>query len=755
MSFLDARSKFLSDESDENRKAMVNNRNKYRKMCRMKKRQYDQGNAAELLRLAKQNPREFWKKFKSKNKTNNLNKCNFFSHFQKLASMESLAGTEAKLEADKTFKEFSNVKVDSLDKQIDMAELNFAINDMKKQKACGEDMVFNEAIINSSFAIKYLILTIFNNLLSLEYFPNIWSEGSIVPVFKAGDINDSNNYRGLTLISCFCKLMTKIMNKRISEWAEKESKLHEAQYGFRKGRGTTDCIFILHGIIESALSKGKQLYAAFIDYEKAYDYLDRGLIWAKLLKEGLSSKCIRFFRNMYSKMIVGVRGDSRRFKSSLGVLQGEITSSVFFSFFINDLEDKLPEEYTGVDMFDVLIKIIMYADDQVVFSQTKEGLQKGLNNLFDYCKKWGLKVNAKKTKVVIFRKGGRTDKNTKFMYDNNELEIVSYFKYLGLIFSQTGSFAKGIQEIVSSARRALFGLKRMLSRNNEITIKLQIELFDLMIAPILFYGAEIWGFCKAEPIERFHLSFLKSLLGVKNSTANCFVYGELGVMPLHIERKFRIVKFWVRILNSNENSYLYKVYLDLLYLEIYSPEKITWVSLLKDLLFRYGFGYFWMLQKIDNPNSFLRTFKERISDIYKQEWQISVNETSSNRLYKHIKERFHFEPYLNLVNKAKRLHISKVRLSSHLFLIERGRWGTKKLKLEERKCEICNVLEDEYHCLIECVRFERERRGLLPPVLVNRPSMFEFVKFLKNKESFSRLGQLCRNILTEYRNQCI
>ena len=101
------------------------------------------------------------------------------------------------------------------------------------------------------------------------------------------------------------------------------------------------------------------------------------------------------------------------------------------------------------------------------------------------------------------------------MYDNNELEIISYFKYLGLIFSQTGSFAKGIQEIVSSARRALFGLKRMLSRNNEITIKLQIELFDLMIAPILFYGAEIWGFCKAEPIERFHLSFLKSLLGVR------------------------------------------------------------------------------------------------------------------------------------------------------------------------------------------------------------------------------------------------
>ena len=289
LSFLEARKKFQEENSDENRRIMVTKRNKYRKLCRNKKRQYDQKNAADYLRLAKQNPRDFWKKIKSKNKSSNTNKCNFFSHFQKLANMKSLAGKEAKSEANRIYENSSNVKVEALDKQISMTELNFAINDMKKQKSCGEDKVFNESIFHSSFAIKYLILTIFNNILSLEYFPELWCEGSIVPVFKAGDQNDPNNYRGLTLISCFCKLLTKIMNKRISEWADKEVKLHESQYGYRQGMAA-DCLFILHGIIESTLSKGKQLYAAFIDYEKAYDYLDRGIIWAKLLKEGLSSK---------------------------------------------------------------------------------------------------------------------------------------------------------------------------------------------------------------------------------------------------------------------------------------------------------------------------------------------------------------------------------------------------------------------------------------------------------------------------------
>ena len=80
----------------------------------------------------------------------------------------------------------------------------------------------------------------------------------------------------------------------------------------------------------------------------AYDYLDRGAIWAKLLKGGVSSKCIRLFRNMYSKMKLEMKGDNRYFDSTLGILQGEITSPIFFSFFVRDLEDNISEEAVGI-----------------------------------------------------------------------------------------------------------------------------------------------------------------------------------------------------------------------------------------------------------------------------------------------------------------------------------------------------------------------------------------------------------------------
>ena len=108
-------------------------------------------------------------------------------------------------------------------------------------------------------------------------------------------------------------------------------------------------------------------------------------------------------------------------------------------------------------------------------------------------------------------------------------------------------------------------------------------------------GMKYGVFCKAEPIERFHLAFLKTLLCVKSSTPSCFVYGELGVYPLHIERKYRIIKFWLKILNSSTESYMKKIYLDLLMFNVDFPEKVTWVSLLKKMLFEYGFGYVWLM----------------------------------------------------------------------------------------------------------------------------------------------------------------
>ena len=529
----------------------------------------------------------------------------------------------------------------------------------------------------------------------------------------------------------------------------------DAQFGFRKGRGTSDCLFILHGLIEILLAKGKKLFCCFIDYEKAYDYLDRAALFTKLSKLGVSSKCINVLKSMYTQMKLVVRGQNGEYFSPLcGLLQGESTSPVIFSLFVNDLESSLTHELIGTRVEDILIKLLMFADDMSILSETRDGLQAGMDNLKSYCTKWGITVSTHKTKVVVFRKGGRLGVRDHWHYGGEPIEVVSSFKYLGCCLTAGGAFTGCIQELTNSARRALFSLKTYFHKNPEISPSIQLKLFNAMIVPILGYCGEVWGLRKADPIEKFHLSFLKYVLCVKSSTPTCFVYGELGIFPLYIDRQLRVIKFWLKIISPStaSQSYMRKVYNELLYLNKEKPMLITWVYLVKNLLYRSGFGYVWENQSVSNENYFLTIFKQRLNDMCIQEWTAEVALTSDNRLFKHLKDKFCFESYLDINNRALRIAVTKIRLSSHVFMIERARWNVRKPDVSERKCITCNVIEDEYHCLLECPKFVNERRGCVPERLIKRPSMIEFIQFLNtmNLREQKMLGLLCFKVQKEY-----
>ena len=194
-----------------------------------------------------------------------------------------------------------------LDKDIDMIELDRSLNKLKKNKASGVDNIINEFLIFSTVRAKEVMLAIFNSILLTQHFPSIWVKGEIAPIFKKGCKFDANNYRGIVIISCLGKLFTTILNNRLNTWAESEGLLTESQFGFRRGRGTTDGLFVLHGLIEILLARNKRLYCVFVDYEKAYDYLNRAAVFSKLLNFGISSKCINLFKSMYADIELMVK----------------------------------------------------------------------------------------------------------------------------------------------------------------------------------------------------------------------------------------------------------------------------------------------------------------------------------------------------------------------------------------------------------------------------------------------------------------
>lgn len=193
----------------------------------------------------------------------------------------------------------------------------------------------------------------------------------------------------------------------------------------------------------------------------------------------------------------------------------------------------------------IKLLLILYADDTVIFADNEISLQKALDGLESYCKLWKLNVNCSKTKILVFC-GKKPTYKYPFKLNNQLLEHVYSYKYLGITFNFNGKFNNGIKELKDQGRRAMFSLLQK-SRHLHLDISVQIELFNSLVGPILTYGCEVWGFSCVDIIESLQLEFLKYILHVKKSTPNCFVYGETGQYPLYIHVYSRLIKFWHKL----------------------------------------------------------------------------------------------------------------------------------------------------------------------------------------------------------------
>ena len=170
-------------------------------------------------------------------------------------------------------------------------------------------------------------------------------------------------------------------------------------------------------------------------------------------------------------------------------------------------------------------------------------LQDGLDILQEYCERWKLSVNTDKTKIMIFRKGGRRNRNFNFTYGGNVIEIVAKFNYLGVVFTTGGAFNETHTALSDQAGKAIYKLKSYLHKFNNVSIKHMLDLFDKLILPILNYGSEVWCFSNETKLEHVHLKFCKQLLDVRQQTQNNFIYGELGRPSLKIYRYLNAFRY--------------------------------------------------------------------------------------------------------------------------------------------------------------------------------------------------------------------
>ena len=179
-----------------------------------------------------------------------------------------------------------------------------------------------------------------------------------------------------------------------------------------------------------------------------------------------------------------------------------------------------------------------------------------MNKFGEYCNAWRLKANTDKTKVIVFSRR-RQSTNLKITLNGSELEIViNELNYRGILFNRTGNVNKIIKKQAEKATKTMFEvLKR--GRTHNLSIECQLELFNKMVKPILLYGSEIWGFSKnIQCLEKVQLRFCKLLLKIKTSTHSYMIYGELGLFPIEIDVKLRMISYWARLLITGKETKL-------------------------------------------------------------------------------------------------------------------------------------------------------------------------------------------------------
>ena len=306
----------------------------------------------------------------------------------------------------------------------------------------------NEALKNRN--AKILFHKFFNLCFKSGLNPSEWDSSDIKPIPKKDkDPRDPLQNRCITIMCCVAKIYSGILNRRLQIYLEKNNILVEEQNGFRASRSCIDHVLVLCTILRNRKALGLNTFLTFIDFQKAFDSVDRNLLFFKLSQIGIYGKFYKAISAMYSNPKARVmlnEYETDYFECPIGVKQGDSISATLFAIFINNLADEIKKTGVGLnlneklDIFDesndLLTNILLYADDIVLLTSNEEDMQFLLNLVEVWCSKWRLEVNLTKTNVMHVRGRGCRRSIFMFIFNKRPVEYCSQYRYLGVTLNE-------------------------------------------------------------------------------------------------------------------------------------------------------------------------------------------------------------------------------------------------------------------------------------------------------------------------------
>ena len=350
---------------------------------------------------------------------------------------------------------------------------------------------------------------VFKQSIKTGFFPDKWKIATLVPIFKGGNKEDLSNYRPVSLLPVTGKIFEKILHYQIVNFLDNNDFLSDRQNGFRKERSTLGSIVNFTSEIFEAINERKFAVATFIELKKAFDTVNHKILLEKLFLAGIRGKTLDlladYLNNRFQKTISN--GNMSAFnKITCGVPQGSILGPLFFLIYINDLQGVLGKNHFH-----------LYADDTVIYCMNEKveiaekELQIVLNRFSKWCATNELTINTKKTKTMVF--GSRNKVRGSYipnLYINNELlQIVPTYKYLGVNLDQTLNFKYHLESLISNISFKLYMFSKIRRYLNE---KCAIIVYKSMLMPFFDYCDTVYmysGQKELQKLNRHHIRGMK------------------------------------------------------------------------------------------------------------------------------------------------------------------------------------------------------------------------------------------------------
>lgn len=727
-------------------------RKAYMACVRSAKRRFDSHRLNELMQQFTADPRSFWQRFQQDGARvagpDDMAKWTqyFRGLFEAVGKSEYVGGN---VETHcRHFAELYGIPTQDalqaaqcLNAPFTKGEVAKVLASLANNKASGVDGVPAEFFKQASYhdddgrvvnvLVPYLVC-LFNAVLKGGY-PREWAIAALVPVPKPkADHSTCDGFRGIAVGPALGKIYSMLLLQRMDAWAEKHRLRAAGQAGFRAGRSTIDNVFVLKHIINKYKAEKRPVYAVFIDFKKAYDSVDRELLWRCLENLGMHGDMLQSLRDMHADVQMKVRlngGLGEGFTAGRGVRQGDPLSPLLFGLLIDRFEAFLTERHgdEGVQMGQQLLRLLLYADDLVLLANSRQQAQGMLNTLREFCVATCMTVNVAKSEVVVFNATGAS--MGALTYDGQDMPTKPFFVYLGVKLDATQVLGLVLSGRVAKAKATLHAMFRRCHELSIHNVEMQCRLFDTLVQPVLNYGCEVWGVEQLSSVkavsgngaaaEMLHYAFLRQSLGLRKSVARAVILRECNRHCMNVAWLKQALGFYNRVMKREATDVTRCAMME----DFTRDDKGSWAVHLKKCMRNIGCEEDACIMMTGGPVNIPKVVKALCDAQEKAAWETMPTTYQSVReVPDSVREGFKLWTYSNLFalekgkvpgyieclnDRESITALARYRMYSHSLGVETGRWGVningkrQTVARSQRLCTMCSLhdRDDELHIL--------------------------------------------------------